>query len=385
MINLPDNVLCQIFYYCNAETMAKCYFVSRRFHFESKVAIAHINKYVMEKYYSKEIFRSPYFMRPNELLLFNNLTAKRVFVVRGFITYVLNMKNGVWKRCADTRRDRGYFAAIWFRGEIFAIGTYSVIAAGTVEKYNPFANCWSPGPSLPLKLRSACAAVLGDKLYVLGGHDAFSENYSDTVFIYDDGVQTPKSDAVYSCDGNTEGYWILSGTRLLRARSRHAAVGFEGRIWIAGGCFENNTVVTKSVEIFDPTIGKWMKGPSLTTRRDFSNLLVVLGRLYAVGGDVDDEGLQAIRTIEVFDKCMNSWRIITAFKDERRGFSTSSIGSKIYIFGGSSDEHYELNTWDAYDVTDGQWDSDLYNKYEKMPLIDCWGQAVTFPPEDLVW
>lgn len=383
MIYLPDNVLCQILYYCDAETLAASYMVSRKFKFEATIAITTISKYLMKKYYSERIFKSPYYIKPSNLMLLKSVTGKRIFVIRGFITYVLNIKNGQWKRCADTRRDRGYFAAVWFRGEIFAIGTYSVIAAGTVEKFNTFANCWIPGPSLPLKLRSACAAVLNDKLYVLGGHDAFSESYSDTIFTYHEGSMRKRPLYQHVC--NSDETWILSESRLMKPRSRHAAVGFEGRIWIVGGCFENNTIVTKSVEIFDPITGKCVKGPSLTTRRDFSNLIVVLGLLYAVGGDVNDEGTQAIRTIEVFDKCMNTWRIVTAFKDERRGFSTSAIGSKIYIFGGSSDEHYELNTWDAYDVTQNQWDSDLYNKYEKMPLIDCWGQAVTVPPDDIQW
>jgi Kelch motif len=360
--------------------------VSRKFKFESTIAIRSITEHLIEKHYSPGIFQSMYFMRPNDLTFLRNLTAKRIYVIRGFITYCLDISNGTWKRCADTRRDRGYFAAIWFRGEIFAIGTYSVIAAGTVEKFNTFANHWTAGPSLPLKLRSACAAVLNDKLYVLGGHDAFSDSYHDTVFIYDDTVKKVEgSNKDCAPKMNYEGGWILSESRLLKPRSRHAAAGFEGRLWIAGGCFENNTIITRSVEIFDPLTNKWSKGPSLTTRRDFSNLLVVMGRLYAVGGDVDDEGIQAIRTIEVFDKCANSWKIITAFKDERRGFSTSSIGSKIYIFGGSSDESYELNTWDAYDVVQDQWDSDFYSKYEKMPVIDCWGQAVTVPPEDVVW
>lgn len=382
VVYIPENVLHQIFKYCDADTFLSCQLVSRKFKSESSVAIAAILKYVLTKYYSRGVFENRYFIRPNNQLFLKRITEKRIFVVRGIVTYVLDISKSSWTRCADTLRDRGYFAAVWFKGEIFAIGTYSIIAVGTVEKYNSLANCWIPGPSLPLKLRSACAAVLDDKLYVLGGHDAFTMRYSDAVFIYDDG-NTGKSPCEEYNDTPDE-HWKLSSTRLLQPRSRHSAIGFEGKIWIAGGCFEENSVVTRSVEIFDPDTKKWVTGPCLKSRRDFANLQVVLGSLYAVGGDVDEEGVKATRTIEVFDKDTNSWNIVTAFKDERQGFSTSSLGSKIYIFGGSSDVDYEINTWDAYDVIKRQWDSD-FSKYQYMPVIDCWGQAVTPQPEDISW
>ena len=388
-LHIPDHTVSHIFLYCDSDTLAKCHFVSCRFNAEAAAAVKRAVSIISAKYFSRGVFENKYFIRTSNLLLLQNLTQTRIFVVRGIVTYVLNIKNGVWDRCADTMRDRGYFAAIWFRGEIFAIGTYSVIAAGTVEKYNTLANCWTHGPSLPLKLRSACAAVLDDKLYVLGGHDAFTMTYHDTMFIYEEGQKCDKPDNnnIDSNEFNTnqEDSWILCETRLLRPRSRHAAVGFDGKLWIAGGCFEDNSEVTTSVDIFDPITSIWKIGPPLTTRRDFSNLLIVLDSLYAVGGDVKENGEQAIRTIEKFDKDMNCWVTVTAFKDERRGFSTSSHGSKIFIFGGSSEENYDQNTWDAYDVVELQWDSDLLDKYQKMPLIDCWGQAVTVPSGKMTW
>lgn len=383
IVYIPENVLRQIFLYCDADMFLSCQLVSRKFKSESAVTIAAILKYIVRTYYSRAVFENRYFIRPNDQLFLKKITEQRIYVVRGIVTYVLDINKSSWTRCADTLRDRGYFAAVWFKGEIFAIGTYSIIAVGTVEKYNSFANCWAPGPSLPMKLRSACAAVLNDKLYVLGGHDAFTMRYSDAVFIYDDG-NTGKTSSEQDI-GTPDESWVLSNTRLLQPRSRHAAVGFEGKIWIAGGCFEDNSIVTRSVEIFDPKTKEWVTGPCLKSRRDFANLQVVLGSLYAVGGDVDELGVKATRTIEVFDKETNTWNNVTAFKDERQGFSTSSFGSKIYIFGGTSNEDYELNTWDAYDVIKRQWNSDLYNKYQKMPVIDCWGQAVTPQPDKITW
>jgi N-acetylneuraminic acid mutarotase len=385
---LPEHVIRHILFYCTAQELASHSRVSKLFSVEATSAAKAISAYVLSKYFSKCIFESPFYKPPVDARkLLKLVTTQSVIITRGFLTYALNFSSGMWRRCADCRRDRGYFAAVWFKGEVYAIGTYSIIAAGTVEKFNPFTNVWSNVPNLPRKLRSAGAAVLDSKLYVIGGHDTFSETYSDCVFVFDDsgGFEECPSSSTLSCSSSRRHHWEMIKTRMTKPRSRHAAAGFDGKIWIAGGCFEGFTV-TRSVECYDPVDNRWYEAPPLTTPRDFSNLLVVNGALYAVGGDVDDTGAQATRTIEMFNRVANEWEHVTAFKDERKGFSTSAIGSKIYIFGGSCDEEqYELNTWDAFDVSTGHWDSDLRGNYQKMPAIDSWGQAVTVPPERITW
>jgi Kelch motif len=199
-------------------------------------------------------------------------------------------------------------------------------------------------------------------------------------------------------DSRKLGWKLSEPHRLRRPRSRHACIGHDGKLWIAGGCIDNNgssnnnnngnidTVFSNSVDFFDPLVGVWEDGPPMLAKRDFPNLLAVSNELYVVGGDVDDEGRPITRTIERLDKDSGKWVFVTAFKGDRRGFSTSVYGSKILIFGGatSGDEQYHLNTWDAFDTTTGMWDSDT-GGYSKMPRIDCWGQAVTVPPSDLTW
>ena len=47
---------------------------------------------------------------------------------------------------------------------------------------------------------------------------------------------------------------------------------------------------TSSVEIFDPTENLWVHGPPLNVNRFRLRLFVILGVLYAVGGDRDERG-----------------------------------------------------------------------------------------------
>ena len=47
---------------------------------------------------------------------------------------------------------------------------------------------------------------------------------------------------------------------------------------------------TSNVEIFDPVENIWMLGPPLNVNRFRLKLFVILGVLYAVGGDRDERG-----------------------------------------------------------------------------------------------
>jgi N-acetylneuraminic acid mutarotase len=134
------------------------------------------------------------------------------------------------------------------------------------------------------------------------------------------------------------------------------------------------------VEIYDPKDGEWLAGPLMTRNRVFGNLLVANSNLYAVGGDMDNAGNLITRTIEKYNDDLNIWEFVTTFKDERRGFSTCAVNHKIYVFGGSfSNGEVYNDTWDVFDAILNIWESSLTNKYNSMPTIDDWGQAVTLP------
>ena len=332
---------------------------------------------IISKYWDKNIFGNIH-KNMSKLLLLKQVTTQSIIASQKFLSYSLDISSQTWKRCTDSRRDRTHFTAIYFRGELFAISTLSVIAAGTVEKYNRFKNIWSHVPNLPQKLQTVAAAVIDNELYVCGG--AINDRYSDTVYkFYDPAAESYNADN----DETIEPEWLEMYTwRMLQPRYRHAAVGYRGRLWIAGGfCFDKSTckwACTSTVEIFDFATQTWEVGQPMVARRDFPNLLICNNKLYAVGGDVDSAGKQATRTIEMFNDFTCRWELVANFKDERKGFSTCAVGSKIYIFGGKDSQNYTMNTWDSYEVERRVWQSDVdKNSCYRMPVIDDWGQAVS--------
>lgn len=338
----------------------------------------YLSKLVTEKYYSTFCIPPEIRLESSPIKRLKIVTTQHIVIIRGFLTYSLDLKKGKMNRKADTRRDRGHFSATIFRGEVYAIGTLSVIAAGTIEKYNPAANNWQHFAMLPKKLKFVSSAVLENKLYVLGGLDTQTLKNSDSTYVYD-------PDRFEGSLKDSSACWEILAHSLLQPRARHAAVGFQGKLWIAGGCLDSE-IPLNSVEVFDPAVNMWMPASPMLTKRVFGHLLIVDNNLFAVGGDVDDSGSKVTRTIERYRSDCDVWEFVANFKDDRRGFSASSVGSKIYVFGGSTTGETYNDTWDAFDVNTLTWASDTtMGGYGRMPCIEDWGQAVTIPASHMTW
>ncbi len=195
--------------YCDIKTLFNCVLVNKCayqvlkslnhslthlfiYSYQNAMEVAAIIVAAIErKYFSVSYFNHPY-LQLNSMMklvkLYAHSTSKinSVVIIRGFITYQgssLDKETIKWKRCNDCRRDRSHFASVLYHGEVYVISTISNIAAGTVEKFNPYLDQWHLVSSLPRPLHSVGAVVLHDKLYVLGGYDN-SNNISDRVYEY---------------------------------------------------------------------------------------------------------------------------------------------------------------------------------------------------------
>ena len=82
-----------------------------------------------------------------------------------------------WVPVEKMRSPRSHFAAAVWRGKIYALGGWATAPAPATlagEVYTPYDNQWaplSPAPARAVRIDFGMA-VLGDKLFVLGGHDA---------------------------------------------------------------------------------------------------------------------------------------------------------------------------------------------------------------------
>jgi hypothetical protein len=310
--------------------------------------------------------------RNNELI-----NSKKILVIRGFVAYAFDPVDGQWTRLADSRRDRSYFGACLLDGYVYALGTYNITAAGTVERLSLADNRWEICTSLPVKLRSFSVAVVGDKIHLAGGIDVISMEPSKDVYVYD----------AKGAAEDTIGRWSKAENTLLVARYRHASAVFQGQLWLVGGIIKNSygqEEYTSTTEVMDLATGEWSPGPSMCARRAIDVCpLVVDGALYLVGGDMKgvvhhsnacDKQSADMGTIERYDVETKQFMTVTRFRNQRRGFSAAATGDKIYLFGGR-DGDQDLTTWDLFDVVIGKWRAtDAVGGI--MPMDCLWGSAV---------
>ncbi|KAI4690763.1 uncharacterized protein J4E88_002236 [Alternaria novae-zelandiae] len=124
----------------------------------------------------------------------------------------------------------------------------------------------------------AGAAVVGSKMYVLGGRDSGQENLRDTVFILD------------LCD--LEAGWKTSSTRMPTARGGVAAGVIGKHIYVFGG--EGNTLsetgVFNQVEVYDTVRDRWSKAGKMKLPRHGTYAVGVEGKVYIPGGGVSQSG-----------------------------------------------------------------------------------------------
>jgi len=116
-------------------------------------------------------------------------------------------------------------------------------------RFNPEANRWEALPSLPEPRSSHDVAVLGDKLFVLGGwtmQAGGKEDWLETSLVMDLSSDAP----------------VWEPIEQPFQRRAFMAAAYRGRVYVVGG-FSSKSEVMRTVSIYDPESGEWSEGPEL--------------------------------------------------------------------------------------------------------------------------
>jgi hypothetical protein len=128
----------------------------------------------------------------------------------------------------------------------------------TAALFDPAKNAWQKLPPLPEPRSSHALALMGDKLYAVGGWPLrVGEPDPDPK----DGKASPKNyhDTMVVLDlGNPAGGWQTLPQPWKRRAL--AAVAFDGKIWCIGGMTEDNEL-SSAVDVYDPNTKRWSTAP----------------------------------------------------------------------------------------------------------------------------
>ena len=248
---------------------------------------------------------------------------------------------------------RSYIAAAEVDGAVYAAGgmvgeTGRPLAV--FQRFDPAQNAWTTLRQLPVPVRAAAAAAVGDTVYVTGGQPD-----GRRVYAYDVGADAWRPVAplpeprfnhgavavggvVYVLGGFTDrehdevfaysphdDRWRLV-TRLPRRVHAFGAVVFRGEIWTIGGIDGERKL--RDVWIWSPRTGAWRRGPTLPEPMELLGAAVSGDEIHAVWEHV----------YQVYDASTGRWRRGPSPRVARHGLEAFAVAGVLYSIGGCTTE-----------------------------------------------
>ena len=214
-------------------------------------------------------------------------------------------RSGTWTRVADLAVARHDHEAVALGRHLYVFGGDEeddfALELGIeenprnfpIERYNPEADTWESVVDMSVVRDYAAFAVLGGKIYAVGGHDG--DMWLQSCERYD-----PATDA-----------WEPVAN-MATVRSTACVAALDGKLWVAGGY---------NVEVFDPVNNTWEPKPELTMTR--TSIAVLDGEVYGFCSARQDNPLAYnptgfgtvaaagdVTSVEKFDERTNSWVIV---------------------------------------------------------------------------
>jgi len=202
-------------------------------------------------------------------------------------------------------------------------------------EYDPAADTWKALAPMPSKRGSPVAAAVGDKIYVIGGATTLPGTTDPAI-----SPSTPQL-----CLGTVEEYDPEKNTWRERSpmptpRNHTTAGVVNGKIYVLGGrvgaAFIGLASDISVVEEYDPAADKWSAPRSrMPTARSAVASGVFNGRVYVAGGEFQDPHMMAtFRAVEAYDPASNSWSIMPSMPVSRHGLAAGVIGNRLILVGG---------------------------------------------------
>ncbi|WP_160647698.1 stalk domain-containing protein [Chengkuizengella marina] len=259
-----------------------------------------------------------------------------VLILLAFFSMSVNAKSkedthGIWTQVESMNHGKFSFENVELNGKIFVIGGKDRLEfTRTMEVYDPQINKWTQlaNMSVPRNKYGSNTVDLNGKLYI------FDENAE----VYD-----PVKDL-----------WTKIPNYNYRESSQ--TVVLNGEIYLIGGSdgYERNgsalsDIVSRSVEKYNPHTNNWIEVSSLNIPRANSQIEVLEGKIYAIGGS--DGDYNTLNNVEVYNPETDAWTI-TNLNYPKRNITSFVMNNKIYVFDNDGEGKAEVfnaskNKWEA--------------------------------------
>ena len=208
---------------------------------------------------------------------------------------------------------------------------------------------WKTGARMPTPRSETASALLGDKIYIMGGLDE-TDKPLDTVEVYD-----VKSDK-----------WSTAAPLPIPLDHSGADV-LDQKIYLAGGKGIDSKTSGR-LFIYDPITDKWQEGKPMPTARYALTVDFVDGILFAVGGknkELMGYARETLSTNEAYDPVTNKWSTKAPLPSARHHAASAVVDGKLYVIGGRNTNFLQRLYLDDNEMYDTK--TDTWIKLEPMP------------------
>lgn len=226
-------------------------------------------------------------------------------------------------------------------GNIYVFGGSDTQTYDTTYIYHPSSNTWTRGAPMLAPRTTAQAVTLPDgRIAVIGGNSGCNTCVYNTTFIY-----TPRTNS-----------WIEAAP-MISARQRFGAVlGRDGRVYAIGGW--DGVRALPTVETYDPVHNVWAPAAGLPVAEEgIAAATDRKGDIIVLGGFNGQEQASYTFYSNAYMYIRSGWKSIAAMPTPREDFA-AVLGSdgRIYAIGGFNNQQ-GIATVEAYDPTTDSWSS----------------------------
>ncbi len=233
-------------------------------------------------------------------------------------------------------------ALVEFGGEFYLLGGRRI---QPVCIYDPERNEWRNASRPPVEFHHFQPVVFGGKIHIVCAMTGPFPNEKplEKVLIYD-----PAADA----------WSWGSSIPEARRRGSAGVVVADGRFYLVGGIINGHIGgYVDWTDRYDPATGSWEQLADAPHKRDHFQCAYLDGKIYAAGGRRTSQETKqvfdlVVPEVDVYDIAAGKWSVLAEpLPTPRAGNSTLAVGDDIVVAGGESmaqqNAHAEVEAWDT--------------------------------------
>jgi N-acetylneuraminic acid mutarotase len=237
-----------------------------------------------------------------------------------------------WHNAPNIPQPLDHVASASYNGKIYAIGGFDKDrkATNTLYIYDPVADKWEKGKNMPTKRAASTAQFIGGILYVVGGMNGQEGSDSENPL---------RTNEAYNPETNK--WFKKSPMPTARHHLGSAVIGGKlfaigGRIATLNTT-SNIIMNVNANEMYDPVHDTWTKLQPMALKNSGLGIAAVNESIYVFGGQ-SPLGTSYRNTAEYNPK-FDNWTAGSSLPTGRLGLQAVNLDDKIYVIGGKIGAH----------------------------------------------